>query len=112
MNGVDLVDDHAFQILKIVARAFPGAEQGQLFRRGQQNVRRGDLLALAASLPGIARAGFDHDRQIHFPNRREQVPLHIDRQGFQGRNVERVKRFSAVARTALGQVDQAGQETG
>ena len=35
VDGVNLVDDDAGQVLEIEPRAFPGAEQGQLFRRGQ-----------------------------------------------------------------------------
>ncbi|MNR02348.1 hypothetical protein D3C85_1181940 [compost metagenome] len=112
MDGVDFVDDHALQILEIVARALPGAEQGQLFRRGQQNVRGGCPLTLAPGLSGVARARLHDDGEIHVPDRRQQVPFDIDRQGLEGGDVERVKDLAALARAAFGELQEAGQEAG
>ena len=104
MDGVDFVDDHAFQILEIVARALPGAEQGQLFGRGQQNVRGGCPLTLAPGLAGVARARLHEDGEIHFPDRGQEVPFDIDRQGLEGGDVERMKGLAAFARAPFGQL--------
>ena len=74
---MDLVNHYAAQVLEIVARPFPGAKEGQLFRGGQQDVGRGDPLALAAGLAGVAGAGFDHNGQVHLAHGRQQIAFHI-----------------------------------
>lgn len=109
---MDLVDDDVAQVGEIAARAFPGAEQRQLLRRGQQDVGRVEPLALALGDAGIAGAGFDPDRQAHLLDRRRQVALHVDRQRLQRRDVEGVQAGRGVAGRPLGQLDQAGQEAG
>ncbi len=53
------------QVLEIAPRAFPGAEQGQLLGRGEQDVGRLDPLALASRDAGVAGAGLGHDLQAH-----------------------------------------------
>ena len=69
VQGVDLVEDHALQVLEIEPRALPGAEQGQLLGRGQQDVRRLHPLALAAREAGVAGAALGDDRQAHLGDR-------------------------------------------
>jgi hypothetical protein len=55
-DRMDLVDDDAGQVSEIEPRPLPGAEQGELFRRGQKDVGRLDPLALAARHAGVAGA--------------------------------------------------------
>uniref|UniRef100_A0A0N4ZZC8 LigA n=1 Tax=Parastrongyloides trichosuri TaxID=131310 RepID=A0A0N4ZZC8_PARTI len=112
-DGVDLVQHHAFQVGEIVPRPFPGAEQGQLLRRGQQDVGREVALALFLRLLGVAGAALNVDVQPDLPDGRHQVALDVGGQRLQRREVEGVNartRPCLGPRPPLGQVDQAGQE--
>ena len=86
------------QVLEIAPRALPGAEQGQLLGRGEQDVRRLDPLALAARDAGVAGARLGLDRQAHLGDRRHQVAFDVDRQGLQRRDVEGVDAGAAALR--------------
>ena len=113
-DGVDLVDDHAAQVLEIAPRALPGAEQGQLLGRGQQDVRRLHPLALAAGRCRCRRCATSAliGRPISTIGR-HQVALDVDRQRLQRRDVEGVHaRAACWRRGPLGELDQAGQEAG
>ncbi len=114
VDRVDLVDHHGLEVLEIAARAFPGAEQGQLLGRGQQDVGRLLALTLLLGDVGVARAALHADRQAHLGDRLHQVARHVHRQGLERGDVEGVHpaRFDVVARRPLGQFDQARQEPG
>ena len=109
-DRVDLVDDHAGEVLEIEPRPFPGAEQRQLLGRGQQDVGRLDPLALAPGDPRVAGARLGGHLQAHLGDRRHQVALDVYRQRLERRDVERVDAARRVGRRPRGQVDQAGQE--
>ncbi len=112
VDGVDLVDDHRLQVGEIGPRPVPGAEQGELFGRGQQDVGRMQLLPLAFGHACVAGAGFHADRKTHFVDRRRQVARDVHRQGLQRRDVEGVQPVArrVVGWRALGQLHQARQE--
>ncbi|MNJ35713.1 hypothetical protein D3C77_304670 [compost metagenome] len=110
-DGVDLVQHHAFQVGEIIPRPLPGAEQGQLLRRGQQDVGREIALALLLRLLGVAGAALDMDVQPDLADGRHQIALDVGGQGLQRRQIEGVDaRTRLGARPALRQVNQAGQE--
>ncbi len=63
---VQFVEDDALAgLLKKRFASRRGEQQRQLFRRGQQDVGRVELLALALALRRVAGAGLDRDRQPH-----------------------------------------------
>ena len=83
VQGVDFVDDDAGKVLEIEARAFPGAEQGQLLGGGQQDVGGPHLLPLAAGDPGVPRPALGGDVQPHLPDRSGEVALDVHGQGLE-----------------------------
>ena len=92
-----------------------GDEQGELFRRGQEHVRRRGLLALALVGRRVAGAGLHRHRQAHLANRLAEISLDVDGQRLERRDVERVDAAARLARLAfrpLGEVGQRRQETG
>jgi hypothetical protein len=112
VDGVDLVDDHAGQALEIEPRALPGAEQGQLLRRGEQDVGGLHPLPLPPRDSGVAGAALGHDRQAHLKDRRHQVALDVHGEGLQGRNVEGVDTPGGIRGRPFGELDQAREEAG
>jgi hypothetical protein len=111
---VDLVNDHAFEVGEEFLRMVGRDEQGQLFRRCQQHVRRGLPLALAHMGRRVAGARLDTQAEAHLLDRHHEVALHIRRQRLQRRDVERVQRRDAgiLARALLAELDQAAEEAG
>jgi hypothetical protein len=83
-------------------------QQGQLFGRGQQNVRRIAPLPLPPRHRRIAGAGFDLDRQAHLGDRGFQVARDVDRKRLQRRDVERVQASAARHAAAGGGEGAAG----
>ena len=112
VQHVDLVQDHRVEAREIVRRPLPGAEQGQLLRRGDQYVRRRDPLAALLGLARVAGAGLGGDRQTQLQDRGQKVAVHVHRQRLQRRDVEGVQPPFIIARAAAREVDQAGQEAG
>ena len=91
-DGVDFIDDYAFQIGEEFCGMLGSDEQRQLLGRGQQNVGRGFALSLAFVRWRIAGASLDLDIEAHFLNRCHQIARHID-----GERLER--RDSPTARS-------------
>ena len=108
---VQFVQHHRLQILKQLRRPRMRHQQRQLFRRGQQYVRRDMALALAPRQWRVAGAGFDAHIQRHLCHWRFQVAGDIHCQGLQRRDVERVQAGFADAFLFVGKVNQTGQET-
>ena len=133
-DGVHLVDDHGAD----TAQHFPGPageQQEQRFRCGDQDV--GAVPGERAPVPGRGVAGPDRDGDLrqgdaaarrhraHPGQRRAQVPLHVDGQGLQRRQVEHraplrrrrlggstrsLRRTGAVRQAAGHQIVDGGQE--
>ena len=55
---MQLVEDDIFQVLEEALGLPVGQQQGDLFRRRQQNIRRVELLALALGIAAYRRCGF------------------------------------------------------
>ena len=114
VQHMDLVQDHAAQVAEILARALPGAEQGELFGCGEEDVGRRGALALALGLARVAGATLDGDGQAHLGDGDLQIARHVHGQRLQGRDVEGV--HAAAGRVVGGrpvrQLDQARQEAG
>ena len=111
-HRMDLVHNHAFEVGKEFLGMIGGKKQRELFRRGQQYVRRRPSLALTHMGRRIPRPAFDPDAKPHVLDRPHQVALHICCQRLQRRDVERVQsRPVRVCRPlALTQFDQAAQK--
>ena len=89
-QGVKFIEDHIFQISEERARAVVGQHQGDLLRRGQQNIGRQHALPRAAGLRRIAGPGFELDRQTHLGDGRREIARDIGRQCLERRDIERV----------------------
>ena len=112
---MQLVKHDIAQILEETPRVGRGDEQRELLRRGEQYVRRRQLLALALVRRRIAGAGLHRDGQAHLADRLGQVALDVDGKRLERRDVERVDAAMRLARPALGligELGQAGQEAG
>ena len=108
---MNLVDDDASEVRKEFVCMVGRNEQGELFGRGEQDIRRIGALALALRLRRVARAGLDADVEAHFGNGGIEVALHIGGEGFQRRDVERVQGRASGVRLRLPlQFNQACQE--
>ena len=109
---MNLIHDDAFEICKEGSGVIGGNEQGQLFRRGEQNVRRVTPLALSHMGGRVAGAGLYPNGQVHILDRRHQIALDIHGQRFQGRNIQGVQCWNAgiVGALLLLQLDQAGEK--
>ena len=105
---MDLIQNDGVQGAEQRGRALPGAEQSQLFRRGDKDVRRMLALALLLGLRRVARAGLDGNGQTHLFDRRDQIAMHINAQSLERRNIEGVQ--PAPGDTRVGKIDQAGQK--
>ena len=83
-KGMQFVDHHITQVGKIPGRIPIRQQQGQLFRRGQQDVRRIAALPLPPGLRCVPGPAFHPDRHRHLPYGHLQVTAHIHRQRLQG----------------------------
>ncbi len=75
---MQLIQHHIFQVTEKALGLLVGEQQRDLFRCGQQDIRRAHLLALAFRLGRVAGAGFDDNRQTHFGNGLGEITLDID----------------------------------
>ena len=95
---MQLVEDDALDGREQIGGVRGREQQRQLFRGREQDVGR--IAALAQALSGrcIAGAGLDADRQRHLGDRRIEIACDIDRQGLEGRDIERVQAAAGIAR--------------
>ena len=104
---VDLVDD---DVLEVGEEGGGLAEEdGEGFRGGEQNVRRGFALGAAAGGGGVAGSGVDGDGQRHFGDRRGEVAGDVCGEGFEGGDVEGVQGGGLPG---VGEGDEGGEEAG
>lgn len=112
---MQLVEDDIFQVLEEALGLAVRQQQGDLFRRRQQNIRRAELLALALGVRRVAGAVFDGDRQAHLRNRFHQIALDIDGKRLQRRDIERMDAGEGGAGrdlAAAGEIGERGQKPG
>ena len=104
---MDFIDNHPAQPRENPRCVLIRQQQGQAFRRGQQNMRRSRALTALYMGGGVAGAVLYRDRQAHFRNRRAQVAFDIG-----GKCLERgdIKRVQPVM-CALCELGQTGQKT-
>ncbi len=88
---MQFVEDHALQRAEQIRRIGGRQQQRELFRRGEQDVRRIAALTRALRHRRVAGAGLDPDRQTHFGDRRFEIARDVDRERLQRRDVERVQ---------------------
>ena len=79
---MQFVEHDPFERAEQIWRVGRSEQQGQLFRRRQQNIGRIAALALALRYRGVAGAGLDPDRQAHLGNRYFQIARDVDRERF------------------------------
>jgi hypothetical protein len=103
---MDLVDHHRAQRREEGGRLGQRQQQGEGFRRGEQQMRRVLALAAAAVRRRVPGAGLDADGQPHLGHRRGQVARDVHRERRERGDVERVQPF---ARGQV-QVHEARQE--
>ena len=94
---MQLVEHDAFQGRKQKRRVVGRQQQRQLFRCGQQDVRRVAPLPLPPRHRRIAGAGLDLDRQAHLGDRRLQIARDIDRKRLERRDVEGVQAATSYS---------------
>ena len=99
---MQLVEHDALERGEQKRRVVGRQQQRQLFRRGEQDVRRIAPLPLPPRHRRIAGAGLDLDRQPHLGNRRLQIARDVDRERLQRRDVEGVEAAGALHAAAGG----------
>ena len=112
---MQLVENHGFQPVEEPLRFLVRDQQCQLLRRRQQDLRRIELLPLAPGNRCVAGAGLDLQVEADFIDRRFQVPLDVDRQCLERRDIEGMNApfgLAGLRPGAPGKFDKAGQETG
>ena len=100
---MQFVEHDALQRREQIRRIVGGEQQRQLFRRGEQNIRRIAPLPLPPRHRRIAGAGLDLDRQPHLRDGRFQVARDVDGKGLQWRDVERMQAAGALHAAAGGE---------
>jgi hypothetical protein len=88
---VQLVEYHPLERPEEVGRVGGGQDQRELLGRGEQDVRRIAVLALALRGGRVATAGLDADWQSHFGDWPLQVTRDINGERLQRRDVEGVQ---------------------
>ena len=86
------------QILEEAPRVRCRDQQRQLLGRGEQDVRRLELLALPLVRGRVAGARLQRHRQAHLADRLAEIALDVDGQRLQRRDVERVDAATALRR--------------
>ena len=113
---MQLVEHHAAQILEEGPCFRMGKQQGELLRRGEQDVRRALDLSGALVRGRIARAGLDADGQPHLGHGNLEIAGDVGRERLQGRDVEGVEPALILGRAPAGsplrELDEARQEPG
>ena len=99
---MQFVEHDALERGKQKRRVVGRQQQRQLFRRGEQNIRRIAPLPLPPRHRRIAGAGLDLDRQPHLGDRRLQIARDVDRERLQRRDVEGVAGRRCASRPAAG----------
>ena len=82
-QSMDFIDDHPLQPGEHPVRILVADQQGQTFRRGQQDMRRIGALAALLGIGGVAGPVLDPDGQAHFGDRCSQVALDVGGKGFE-----------------------------
>jgi len=95
VDGVQFVEHHGLQMLEHPRRIAMRQQQRQLFGGGEQNIRRGISLALAAAGRRVAGARFGAHVEPHLRHRRFQIARHVHRQSLQRRDIERMQSARA-----------------
>ena len=95
---MQLVEDHRLEPPEEAPRVLRGKQQRHLLRRGEQDVRRIELLALPLVDRRVAGARLEPDRQAHLGDRHFEVAVDVDRERLQRRDVERVRPDDRLAR--------------
>ena len=108
---MQLIDDDGAKRAEQCARVAVRQHERDLLRRGEQDVGRGEALALAAGGRRIAGAGLERDRQPHLRHRLGQIAGDIDGKRLQGRDVEGVDAGLRLSALPV-EIDQARQEAG
>ncbi len=87
---MQFIQHHIAQIFEKLLR-HPGRDQKcKLLRRGQQNIRRRQFLALTLVGRCVAGAGLDGNIKPHFLHRHSEIAANIDSKRLQRRDIERV----------------------
>ena len=107
-EGVDFVDDNPLQALENSWGVFVGEEEGEAFRRGQQDVRRVGALFAALGVGGVAGAILHPDLQGGTFNGGAQVAADVGGEGLEGGDVEGVE----ACRRVWPQFREGGEESG
>ena len=87
---MQLVEDHRVEVGEEARRVGRREEERHLLRRGQQDVRRLELLPLALVERRVAGARLEPDGEAHLGDRRLEVARDVDGERLQRRDVERV----------------------
>ena len=108
---VQLVEDDRVEIGEEARRVVGGEEERRLLGRGEEDVRRVQLLALALVDGRVAGARLEADGEAHLGDRPFEVARDIDGERFQRRDVERVRPAPAgpLGRRPLVQRDEVGR---
>ena len=83
-------------------------QQRERFGRGEQDLRGLHPLTRLAIGGRVAGAGFDANVDAHFIERRDEIPLDVDRQRLERRDVKGVQPLGRL----LDQFGECRQETG
>ena len=94
-EGVHLVHHDGAQVGEQERAVRMAEEQGERFRRGEQDVRRLHPLPRLALRRRVAGACLDPDRQAHLLDRRQEIAPHVHRKRLQRRDIEGVKALKA-----------------
>ena len=105
---MDFIHDHPLQPGKHPRRILVTDQQGEAFRRGQQDMWRVGALAAFLGIGGVAGPILDPDGQAHFVDRGGQVAFDVGGKRFQRADIERVQAGVCAVRT----FHQARQEPG
>ena len=99
---MQLVEDHVAQAGEEAPRVRRGEEQRELLGRGEQDVGRIELLALAL-VSGVSPVRVSmRDRQPHLADRLAEVALDVDGERLERRDVERVDAAMRLAGLRFG----------
>src|ERR1700687_5355005 len=87
---MQLIEDDGVEICEEALGIVAGEEERRLLGRGEQDVRRPQLLALALVRGRIAGARLERDAKPDFGDRPFEVPRDVDGERLQRRDIERM----------------------